>query len=751
MSGEVITFYSYKGGSGRTLGLANVAAFLARKQKDEGKILVIDWDLDSPGLHRYFQPYISNAEPSDGLIELFELLSARVEESFPTDRTIGKEVDSIFDDFSLDSFITPVQLSFSGQEQYSIDFIKAGKLDQDYVGKARRFNWEKLWDRAPNIFSAFATYLSEKYHWILIDSRSGFTLTSTICSMLMPSKLIVVFTPNSQSLEGIKELTSRAAWARKNSDDYRPLVVFPLPSRVEAAEETRRQLWRFGSVEANIEGFQPQFEQFLGNMYELDELDCNLDSYFNEVQIQHTSRYAYGEEIAALVERPDRFSLARSFETFVNIFLEYPNPWSVSRTTDNITPEIAAIEAHCGLSSSLRKADDWLGALVAIFKAAKKLRQPNINVPTSVRNRTIDRLSSLLKEISEKNRLEGHGDDVLALDVVSSHGQILIASASKDQTVKLWRANGFDERSFYLNSNTPQGKVEIRDVAISPDATLVAAINNKGELRLLTRKIGETVFSIQAHVLDNNPKLSMTVCFISDGESLLTSSSEDSSLKIWNLRGKLQDEIPHHFGVSGIDFNAARQLIATVSRDKYLRILNLAGQIYEFFIDDGNKVELLNVVFDPTGNRVAVSCSDSTVRIWNLEGDSENQPLKLIKTSKERVFNVFSSAFSPCNNYLVTACDDGHVRIWDLSTNTFQKLKGHNDEVRAVKFLAEDLIVSGGGDNSLRIWKFRKNENESQGENDLDLLLTEACQWLQDYLRTNRNLETSDRYLCTDI
>ncbi len=121
--------------------------------------------------------------------------------------------------------------------------------------------------------------------------------------MLMPSKLVVVFTPNSQSLEGIKDLTYRATWARSQSkEDYRPLAIFPLPSRVEAAEETRRRLWRFGSSGDGIEGFQPQFEKFFRDIYELEEPDVNLDSYFNEVQIQQTPRYAYGEEIAALVE-----------------------------------------------------------------------------------------------------------------------------------------------------------------------------------------------------------------------------------------------------------------------------------------------------------------------------------------------------------------------------------------------------------------------------------------------------------------
>lgn len=50
--GQLITFYSYKGGTGRTMALANVACLLAREGR---RVLVIDWDLEAPGLHRFFQ------------------------------------------------------------------------------------------------------------------------------------------------------------------------------------------------------------------------------------------------------------------------------------------------------------------------------------------------------------------------------------------------------------------------------------------------------------------------------------------------------------------------------------------------------------------------------------------------------------------------------------------------------------------------------------------------------------------------
>ena len=51
MNGSVITFYSYKGGVGRSFALANVGVLLARWGF---RVLCIDFDLEAPGLAHFF-------------------------------------------------------------------------------------------------------------------------------------------------------------------------------------------------------------------------------------------------------------------------------------------------------------------------------------------------------------------------------------------------------------------------------------------------------------------------------------------------------------------------------------------------------------------------------------------------------------------------------------------------------------------------------------------------------------------------
>ena len=87
-----------------------------------------------------------------------------------------------------------------------------------------------------------------------------------------------------------------------------------------------RLLWRHGDSTLNIEGFQPQLERTFRDAYGLQT--CDLSMYCNEVQVQHSPEYAYGEEIAALdVLEADRFSIVRSYDALVQWLSTSAAPW----------------------------------------------------------------------------------------------------------------------------------------------------------------------------------------------------------------------------------------------------------------------------------------------------------------------------------------------------------------------------------------------------------------------------------------
>ena len=63
----ICTFYSYKGGVGRSMAMANVADILARRGL---RVLMIDFDLEAPGLEQFFHTNIEGVRRHPGLVDL---------------------------------------------------------------------------------------------------------------------------------------------------------------------------------------------------------------------------------------------------------------------------------------------------------------------------------------------------------------------------------------------------------------------------------------------------------------------------------------------------------------------------------------------------------------------------------------------------------------------------------------------------------------------------------------------------------
>ncbi|HYI98376.1 MAG TPA: hypothetical protein VEX36_01685 [Thermoleophilaceae bacterium] len=368
--GTVITFYSYKGGTGRTMALANAAVLLARR--GSGDVLMIDWDLEAPGLHEFFRSKRLPLRPDDvtpGLLELFEKTQNGDRGSlWGNSGKHATEAERFWRETPLDAYIAPT-------DESSLFLMKAGRLDDDYAQRVNAFDWERLFERAPDIFTAFADELARRFRYVLVDSRTGLTDTGGICTSLLPERLVVVFTPNRQSLDGGVKLARDATTYRSNSRDLRPLLVFPLASRVETSEDELRQEWRYGNRE--MVGYQPRFERLFEEVYDLPR--CHLEPYFDEVQIQHATRYAYGESIAVREEQSDRLSLSRSYERFTRELVGSSGPWAftpeqpvvsaedVRKRSGKVRERVSAAERyHASQARIMRRADIALRVAQAI-------------------------------------------------------------------------------------------------------------------------------------------------------------------------------------------------------------------------------------------------------------------------------------------------------------------------------------------------------------------------------------------------
>ncbi len=233
---SIVTFYSYKGGVGRTMTLANVAVLLAQRGL---RTLVVDWDLEAPGLEQYFDYFESQMSPS-GLLPYLTEVRANL------------EAGTHLPNFSNHLWTVDV-----GGEM-PLHLFPSGRISPvDYAASLEAFEWRQFFEVGGGAFlEALRNRWLEEYDVVLIDSRTGLSDAGGICTILLPDVLVAMFTPNHQSLYGVRSVIEMAQRGRqKLAYDRMPLNVLPILARFAVSTEFRlSQEWldraaeTFGSI-----------------------------------------------------------------------------------------------------------------------------------------------------------------------------------------------------------------------------------------------------------------------------------------------------------------------------------------------------------------------------------------------------------------------------------------------------------------------------------------------------------------------
>jgi MinD-like ATPase involved in chromosome partitioning or flagellar assembly len=285
-SGKIITFYSYKGGTGRSMAVSNVAWILASNGYD---VLLIDWDLEAPGLYRYLRPFLVDPEltSSPGVID-FVWDAARVNVT-PADKPQASSLAAEFP--SLEDYV--VGLDWDFHDNGSISFIPAGRQDENYAQRVNTFSWDNFYERLDGgkLLQAQIEALRKSYDFILIDSRTGVSDTSGICTVQLPDMLAVFFTLNWQSIKGAAAVASSVQAQRGPS-----FRIYPVPTRIENGEQLKL---KFATAFA-----RRMFAALLVHV-QTDRSKVVLDeqaAYWHEVETPYISFYAFAEVPAAFME-----------------------------------------------------------------------------------------------------------------------------------------------------------------------------------------------------------------------------------------------------------------------------------------------------------------------------------------------------------------------------------------------------------------------------------------------------------------
>lgn len=176
----VTTFYSYKGGVGRTMALINVALLLARAGK---RVLVVDFDLEAPGIPSFEQ--FREADNRPGVVDYVCAY-----------RDTGRAPD-------VSDFIVHCT---DGDPMW---LMPAGRHTQPgYAEKLHSIDWKDLYDNHDGFLmfedlrNQWASHEAQ-FDYVLVDSRTGHTDVGGICTRQLPDSVVIMFLPNEQNIEGL--------------------------------------------------------------------------------------------------------------------------------------------------------------------------------------------------------------------------------------------------------------------------------------------------------------------------------------------------------------------------------------------------------------------------------------------------------------------------------------------------------------------------------------------------------------------
>ncbi|MBS4097374.1 MAG: tetratricopeptide repeat protein [Sulfuricella sp.] len=196
MKTHFIAFYSYKGGVGRTLALANIARLLAA---EEGKkVVVMDFDLEAPGLDHFdvFRPDGEKRKNKktyphlDGFAEYVQSCRAG---NIP--ETLG-------------GYFHPCQ-GMEG-DKGKVYLMPAGRRGSAAHDAILKLDWTKFYaqENGYKLMENLRGHIEDeiKPDYVLMDARTGLSEMGGIATHQLADTVVLLFNLNRQNLEGTQRV-----------------------------------------------------------------------------------------------------------------------------------------------------------------------------------------------------------------------------------------------------------------------------------------------------------------------------------------------------------------------------------------------------------------------------------------------------------------------------------------------------------------------------------------------------------------
>jgi len=273
------------------MALANVA-FLAAMNGH--KVLVMDWDLEAPGLGYYFRGLMEASEAkafktSQGILDLAWEWVTNVRALKEGDE-LGSFIDGFLSGKCFQEAVCPLLDSEMLPGEAQLDILRAGRdvivdpAPRSYEEALSELSWVDFFraDAGGIMLSSLRAWAKRSYDIILIDSRTGLADVAGICTMQLPDDVALCFILNRQNMEGVAKIS--AAVRAKRAEEVK-LRAIPMRIARENTPEENDARARARKEFTTVGGFSPE-------AFDLD---------FKELAISAAPNVPFYETLAPLV------------------------------------------------------------------------------------------------------------------------------------------------------------------------------------------------------------------------------------------------------------------------------------------------------------------------------------------------------------------------------------------------------------------------------------------------------------------
>jgi WD40 repeat protein len=305
-----------------------------------------------------------------------------------------------------------------------------------------------------------------------------------------------------------------------------------------------------------------------------------------------------------------------------------------------------------------------------------------------------------------------------------------IGDANGDSKIKIWR-NNHDNTQKLIHTLLGH-QATISQIKYSPDGKIIASASWDQTIKLWNAQTGELINTLKGYQDGIN-----SIVFSPDSQTLI-STGEDKTIKIWNLVGQaklIKTFTGHTDSIKTVTVSPNSELIASAGYDNTIKLWTIKGDLLQTI--KAHNLAITSLAFTPDSKISASGSWDNTVKIWSIKNAGKSS--ELLHTLTGHQDGVTTVSFNSDGTVLATGSGDRTIKLWNPETGELIKtLRGHTSQINSLAFSSDDQsIISGESQQGLFWWNL-----------DLDDLLNRGCDRLTDYLTTNPNVKPNEQSLC---